>query len=52
MHSSWRPQSGRNRSDAREPSGDFSDVGWFAFMSVLVVVVTMMLVAVSRGTTP
>jgi hypothetical protein len=38
--------------NARKPSGDFSDVGWFAIMSVLVVVLTMMLVAISAGTTP
>ncbi len=51
MQSSWRPASGRHR-DARELPGDFSAVGWFAVMSALVVVVTMLLVGLSASTGP
>jgi hypothetical protein len=52
MQSSWRLPSGRDASDARKPSGDFSDVGWFAFMSALVVLVTMLMGALGVGPTP
>ncbi len=51
MQWSWRPASGRH-SDARELPGDFSDVGWFAVMSALVVVVTMLIVGLGAGTGP
>jgi hypothetical protein len=51
MQSSWRLR-GRDGSNARKPSGDFSDVVWFALMAALVVAFTMMLVALSAGTTP
>ena len=42
----------RDRSDSRAATGNFSDVGWLAFMGAVVVVVTMLLVALSAKATP
>jgi hypothetical protein len=52
MQSSSRLPSGRDRSNPRKPSGDLSDLVWFALMSALVVALTMMFVAISAGTAP